>query len=244
MSARGGVLSIRCPRRQSRRFCRAAGSILEGVPDETPKTEVDILILDDDRATQAALHQMLDSEGWRVEVVSTAQEALAEMAAGAWRLVIANIAMVGADSLLFNMLRELSHAAASPGAPPPLRALFLIPEHAGLEAQQAIERARLPYALKPFHLHDFLDKISDLLLETGAILQPIRRVRQDNKGETKPLRDAQRGRRADGAGGRQTTMFARREDYMMTEEEIAEFERQEEEERKKKQKKPEQPEHL
>jgi hypothetical protein len=158
--------------------------------------------------------------------------------------VIANIAMTGADCLRFNMLRELSHSGPVEGGAPPLRVLFVIPENTEPEARRAIERARLPYALKPFHLHDFLDKISDLLLETGAISTPIRRVRFDNQGETKPLRDAQRGRRNSSAGGRQTTMFARREDYMMTEEEITEFERKEEEERKKKLKKTDRPDHL
>lgn len=206
--------------------------------------EVGILILDDDRATQTALQQMLDSEGWRVHGVATAQEALSELAGGAWRLVIANVAMTGFDSLIFHTLRELGHAPAAPDGRVPLRVLFLLPENADSQTQHGLERARLPYALKPLHLHDLLDKISDLLLEIGAIPAPIRRVRSDAKfSETKPLRDPRHSRRG-GPGGRQTSMFAGREDYMMSEEEIAEFERQEEEERKKKQKKPEHPDEI
>jgi CheY-like chemotaxis protein len=207
--------------------------------------EVGILILDDDKGTQAALQQMLDSEGWRVEGVSTADEALAALTSGTWKLVIANVIMCGTDSVLFSMLSELGNAPAVVGGNPPLRVLFLLPPYAGAEAKKALERERLPYALKPFHLHDFLDKISDLLLEIGAIPLPIRRVRHDTQfAETKPLKESQRGRAGSGQAGRRTSMFATREDYIMTEEEIAEFERKEEEERKKKLKKPDQPTEL
>jgi CheY-like chemotaxis protein len=200
--------------------------------------EVGILILDDDKATQSALQQMLDSEGWRVEGVSTANEALAALASGTWKLVIANVMMSGFDTTLFAMLSELGNAPAALGGNPPLRVLFLLPPNAGPEAKKALERESLTYALKPFHLHDFLDKISDLLLEIGAIPLPIRRVRHDTQfAETKPLKDTRRGRDGSGQAGRRTSMFASREDYMMTEEEIAEFERKEEEERKKKEKK-------
>jgi CheY-like chemotaxis protein len=207
--------------------------------------EVGILILDEDKGTQGALQQMLDSEGWRVEGVSTADEALAALTSGTWKLVIANVIMCGTDSVLFSMLSELGNAPAVVGGNPPLRALFLLPPNAGPEAKKALERERLPYALKPFHLHDFLDKISDLLLEIGAIPLPIRRVRHDTQfAETKPLKDTRRGRGGSGQAGRRTSMFATREDYIMTEEEIAEFERKEEEERKKKLKKPDQPTEL
>jgi DNA-binding response OmpR family regulator len=207
-------------------------------------SELGILILDDDKATSGALHQMLDSEGWNVKVVASANEALAEMASGAWRLVIANVTLSAPGSVLFSMLSELSQTPVVDGGAPPLRVVFLVPEAVDPEAKQALDRARLPYAMKPFHLHDLLDKISDQLLETGAILAPIRRVQRGNRfGETKPLRDSRR-RRGAGPGERQTAMFAAREDYPMTEEEILEFERQEEEERKKKLKKKDDKDHL
>src|SRR5256885_3924678 len=62
-----------------------------------------------------------------------------------------------------------------------VRVLFLVPELAAPEAQPALEHEQLPYSLKPFHLHDFLEKVSDLLLETGAIPQPIRRVHRSEE---------------------------------------------------------------
>jgi hypothetical protein len=93
-----------------------------------------------------------------------------------------------------------------------------------------LEREHLPYVLKPLHLHDFLDKVSDLLLEAQAISKPLRPVLSDVKGRS-------RRRKAHAAGGADKEMFASGEDYMMTEEEITEWEKQEEEERQKKKKK-------
>ena len=199
--------------------------------------QVGILIADDDASTQAALLEMLDSEGWRVEVATTPGKAWSALAGGPWQLVIASVAMTGVDTVLFSTLCELGQSAADKDRPVPLRVLFLLPHDADLGTQRAVERVHMPYALKPLHLHDFLDKIGDLLMETGAISVPIRRVRRDNKlPVTKPLGLMRRG---PASGGRQTSMFSSRRDYIMTEEEIAEFERQEEEERKKKQKKQE-----
>ena len=37
-----------------------------------------------------------------------------------------------------------------------------------------LEREGLPYTFKPYHLHDFLQKVSELLFESGAIAEPIR----------------------------------------------------------------------
>ncbi len=193
---------------------------------------IGILIIDDDEASQAALRQVLDSEGWKLHIVPLANQALAELASGAWRLVIVNVAMTGLTGPIFSTLKELAQAPAVEAGKPRARVLFLVPELSGAEAQPILEQEGLPYSLKPFHLHDFLEKVSDLLLETAAIPAPIRRIRYDAKAPERRHKDRRTGR-----DRRETSMFAAREDYMMTEEEIAEFERQEEEERKKKSKK-------
>lgn len=194
--------------------------------------EIGILIIDDDEQTQVALRHVLHAEGWRVHVVPLAREGLEELARGEWTLVIANVAMTPsqAGSAAFETLRELAGTPIPPEGKAPARVLFLVPELMAPVAQTVLERHRLPYALKPIHLHDLLEKISDLLLEAGAIQEPIRRVRPAHTG---PERRSGRDRRPS-AGRRPTDMFSRRDDYYMTEEEIAEYEKQEAEERKKK----------
>jgi len=202
-------------------------------------SEVGILIIDDDKDSQLALRQVLDSEGWRVRVVPVASQGLVALASGEWTLVLVNVAMAGLSGPLFSTLRELAEADAEPAGTARKRArvLFLVPELAAKEAQPLLESHGLPYTLKPFHLHDFLEKISDLLLEAGAIPGPIRQMRFEHTGRGRRPKD-----RRSGTERRQVKMFASRDDYQMTEEEIAEFERQEEEERKKKQKKDREPE--
>jgi hypothetical protein len=90
-----------------------------------------------------------------------------------------------------------------------------------------LELARLPYVVRPYHLHDFLEKISDLLVEVKAIDGPIRQVRREFGALRKKKK--QLGR---------TSMFASRDSYTYTEEELAEYERAEIEASKTKRNKP------
>ncbi len=196
-------------------------------------SKVNILVLDDDESSQAAIRQMLDSEGWGVHITSRADVVLPALAKGPWTLVIANLALTGIDGPLFATLRELALAPASQDGKGRLRVLFLLPEALAAADQQTLEQDRLPYVLRPFNLHDFLDKVSDLLMESGAIPRPIRRVRAENsfRIRSRPLSSDSR------APERGQSMFARPSDYTMTEEELAEYERVEKEEQARRKKK-------
>jgi DNA-binding response OmpR family regulator len=206
--------------------------------------EVGILILDDDVASQSALKNILDSEGWRVRIVTRPVDAMAELATGGWNLAIVNVALTGVSGPLFATLKELTEADfvtpqdGEAFVRKRIRVLFLVPVAKAKEVQPALERDALPYSLKPYHLHDFLEKVSELLVEAGAIAEPIRSIGGFAAGK--------RRRRTLGIARdtRRTTMFASREDYQMSEEEMAEFERQEEEDRKKRQKELKDREHL
>jgi CheY-like chemotaxis protein len=203
--------------------------------------EVGILIFDDDIASQRALKHILDSEGWRVRVVPDASHAFMELASSHWSLVIVNAALIDLRGPLFGMLKELAQAepvrkpgggsAADDATASMIRVLFLVPPGMDSGVQAMLEQEALPYALKPCHLHDFLEKVSDLLVDGGAIARPLRSI-SDSFGGKKRHKDSRFSRDA-GSG----TMFASREDYQMTEEEMTEFEHQEETERKKRQKK-------
>ncbi len=182
--------------------------------------KVGILVLDDEASGHGVLHQMLDSEGCRVRVVPDAGLLLTELKSGEWSLVVANAELAGLGSPAFEVLRELALVPESEGAR--LRVLFLVPE-LDRNSQTALENSRLPYVVRPFNLHDFLDKVSDLLLEVHAIDAPIRQVRYDFKSR----------KRKQAKTSRETSMFAARGEYTMTEEEIAEYEKQEQEEIKK-----------
>jgi DNA-binding response OmpR family regulator len=205
-------------------------------------SEVGILIVDDDVASQHALKSVLGSEGWRVRIVPDARQALAELATGAWNLAIVNVALADINGPLFAILRELSVAASlaidSDSPRKQLSVLFLVPVRLAAAAQPLLEREELPYALKPYHLHEFFEKVSDLLVQSGAIEEPIRAM-GNFAAKRSPSRIGRNGRYA-----RRSAMFASRDDYQMTEEEMAEYERQEEEDRKKREKERKDREHL
>ena len=205
-------------------------------PADKPIEKIDILVIENDPASQTALRQILDSDDWRVHTVQTVPEAFQALANGNWTLVIANVTMTDFAGPLYAILRELALAPIPESTGKArLRVLFLVPENATSQARPTLESERLPYLVKPFFLHELLERVSDLLMETSAISAPIRRVRQE--GVKPARRDLRMGRNAGPAQGRNTSMFAGHSDYSMTEEELAEYERQESEEAQRKKKK-------
>jgi len=202
--------------------------------------KIGILIIENDEANQSALRQLLDSEGWQVRVVPVVTQALAELATGEWSLVIANIQMIGLASPVYLTLRELALAPAVEEGNVRARVLFVVPESAVTETLPVIERERLPYVLKPFQFHDLLEKVSDLLMEAAALADPIRRVRHDASLSERKRKEGREVRESGNVfAQRNTNMFAKRDAYVMTEEEIAEYEKSEKEENEgKKNKKP------
>src|SRR6201999_4504182 len=188
-------------------------------PTPVPVTkQVGILVLDNDPSGQGALRQILDSEGWRVRIVPDTKLLLAELKTGEWSLVVANAALIGLDSPLFVTLRELSSFSAAEGAR--LRVLYILPEMSGGQYVAPLEAAKLPYVVRPFHLHDFLEKVSDLLVEVKAIEAPLRQVRHEF-GQIQKKKKKQ--------AGRSNSMFAARDSFSYTDEELAEYEKQESE---------------
>jgi DNA-binding response OmpR family regulator len=196
------------------------------------------LIIEDDEGTQSALRQVLDSEGWQVRIVPALSQALEELSSAEWSLVILNTAMTGLSGSVFLILRELALAPATEDRKVKARVLFLVPESDAAKIRPTLEKERLPYVLKPFHFNDLLEKVSDLLMETDALSTPIRRVRHDASASERKRKERREGHESDRRQNqRDTSMFAKRDEYVMTEEEIAEYEKAESEEQKRRKKK-------
>lgn len=187
--------------------------------------QVGILVLDED-AQGTAVRQILDSEGWRVRIVPNTKLLMAELKTAEWSLVIANIALTGLDTPSFITLRELASVPVEDGGR--IRVLYLVPELTGSQYVGALETAKLPYVVRPYHLHDFLEKVSDLLVEVKAIEAPLRQVRYEFGGLRKKKKLA----------ARSNTMFASRDSYGYSDEELAEYEKQDAEASKTKRNKP------
>ncbi|HEY2119045.1 MAG TPA: hypothetical protein VGH37_07670 [Candidatus Acidoferrum sp.] len=177
--------------------------------------QVGILVLEEDPKNSGVLKQILDSEGWRVRVVPDIALLHAELKTTEYSLLIANVALIGVDSPTFHVLKELATVSVEDGGR--IRVLFVIPEMGGSQFIGHLEIAHLPYVLRPFHLHDLLEKVSDLLVEVKAIEGPLRMTRYEFGGARKKKKES----------NRTTSMFASRDSYSYTEEEIAEYEKQE-----------------
>jgi DNA-binding response OmpR family regulator len=181
---------------------------------EKPR-QVGILVLEEDAQNAASVRQILDSEGWRVNVVADQNLLLEELRNGDWALVVANIAVTGFDSPAFSTLRELAAVPSEEGGR--IRVLYIVPEMTASKYVKTLEQSRLPYVARPFHFHDFFEKVSDLLFEVHAIAVPLRQVSYEFGGVRKKKQEAKQV----------STMFAARDAYSYTEEEVAEYEKQE-----------------
>ena len=197
--------------------------------------QVGILIIDDDASSQAAMRQVLGSEGWLVEGATSTAQAFKELSTGKWTLVLANTATTGITGALFVTLKELAQPLEGEATKAHVRVLFVVPEAAAAQATSLLEEEHLPYVVKPFTLHDLLERVSDLLMETEAIGTPLRKVKQEGLKSTRRSRHAGRDPGRDGA--RNTGMFSSH-DYQWSEEELAEYEQQETEALRRKKKKP------
>jgi len=187
---------------------------------------VGLLVLESDASNATALKQILDSEGWRVRVVPDLTLLHAELKTAEYSLLIANVAQVGVNSTTFHVLRELTTVAYEEGGR--IRVLFVVPEMSGGQLVSELEAAHVPYVTRPFHLHDFLEKVSDLLVEVKAIEGPLRMTRYEFGEARKKKKQS----------SRTTSMFASRDSYSYSEEELAEYERQEMEASKNRRNKP------
>jgi DNA-binding response OmpR family regulator len=214
------------------------GVILVVPQKEGTVENVGILIIDDDAASQAALPQVLGSEGWLVEGASSATEAFKALATGKWALVLANTGTTGITGALFVTLKELAQPPEGEAAKAHVRVLFLVPEAGAGQVTSLLEEGHLPYVVKPFNFHDLLERVSDLLMETEAIGTPLRKMRQEGLRSPSGRRSRHAGRDPGRDGARNTGMFSGRSDYQWSEEELAEYEKQETETLRKKKKKP------
>jgi DNA-binding response OmpR family regulator len=188
-----------------------------GTPTTAEKPrQVAILVLEEDAENAAAVRQLLDSEGWRVHVVTDSNLLLKELRNGEWALVVANVAVTGTDSAAFITLQELASVPAEDGGR--IRVLFIVPEMADIKYLQLLEQARLPCVARPFNFHDFIQKVSDLLFEVHAIAAPLRQVSREFGVVRKKKQEANRTNKS---------MFSSRESYSYSDEEVAEYERQE-----------------
>ncbi len=191
-------------------------------------SEIKILVLEEDAASQSALQTMLDSEGWSVQIVAEVSAVMKELARGSWGLVVASLGVTGLSGPVFTTLLELAKAPPVEDGRSRIRVLFVVPQAVVTQAIPILENDRVPYAVKPFQFNDFMEKINDLLVQAQLLKKT---ARERGFGSQQPA-GGSKGKR--GSQERESSMFASRDAYYYTEEELAEYERDQEKEKKKK----------
>jgi DNA-binding response OmpR family regulator len=193
--------------------------------------EINILVLEDDPGSQNAIQVMMDGESWKVKMLGDAGAALQELAQGSWALVVASLSLVDVSSPLFQILKELAQAPPVEDGKSRVRVLFVVPASQGPEAIPFLETARLPYAMQPYQFNDFMEKVNDLLLQAQFLSKTARErgFAFEKSGRPKVGKSGKKSAAAN-------SMFASRDEYYYSEEELAEYEREQSELEKKKKK--------
>jgi CheY-like chemotaxis protein len=124
-------------------------------PANHPKPVV--LLVDDDVPLRLATAEILRHQGFVVLEAGNAMEALALVGTGRLDLVVSDVRMPGEQDGV-----ALSHAlrVAHPNLP-----ILLVSGHLEDDADHAADRL----LAKPYHVHEFLDLVNQLLARDGRI---------------------------------------------------------------------------
>ena len=189
--------------------------------------EINILVIDNDPGSQNAIQMIMDGEGWRLKIVDEAEAALKELAQGSWALVVASVPMVDFSGPLFQILKDLAQSAPVEDGKSRVRVLFVVPASMAQQAVPVLEEARVPFAMKPYALNDLLEKVNDLLLQAQFLSKTARERGFAFEQGNRP----KKGKSKKAAAS--NSMFASRDEYFYTEEELAEYEKEQKEDEKK-----------
>jgi len=191
--------------------------------------EISILVLEDDLESQSAIQMMMDGEGWKVKILGDPDAAMQELAQGSWALVVANLSLADVSSPLFQILKELAQAPPVEDGKSRVRVLFIVTLGDAAQAVPLLDRARLPYTMKPYQFNEFIEKVNELLIQAQFLTKTAR-----ERGFAFERRTQSAGSKKAKKGAAANSMFASRDDYYYTEEELAEYEKEQEEQKKKK----------
>ena len=198
--------------------------------------KLEYLIVDDDVVSQRALKNILDSEGWRVRIVPLASAAMLELASGEWSLVIVNVAMTDVRGPLFSILKELAQGAAdapegaSVDQTRPSASAFFSSSRCSPSVRPSRSSNGNPCPTSSSRITCTISSEKSASCWSRPARSPIPFAASATL--TAPAAAARRARSPQAP----QLMFAARDDYQMSEEEMLEWERSEEEARKKREK--------
>src|SRR2546429_5936079 len=140
-----------------------------------------LLVVDDEAGIRESLSSILEEEGYQVEAVGSAEEALERAAAGDFEVVLLDVWLPGIDGL-----EALSRLQASPRPP----AVIMISGHASIEtAVRATKLGAFDFIEKPLSLEKVILVIKNAL-EVHRLELENRRLREELGGRTQLYGDS------------------------------------------------------
>ena len=179
---------------------------------------MNVLVIGEQEQMRTLIGMMLERRGWRIDIAASEGEGLEKLIETGWHLVVVDTEEKRLEGPLFEVLQELNLADEE------LQVLFITPPSMEEPEQSRLEQLGLANLPKPIRLHDLLELISELLMQSGAIRRPLRELDDSESAENESDGPAE-------SGFEEYKMFVSRDDYYYFDEDYLD-----EEEKKKKEK--------
>ena len=125
------------------------------MPDNTPDTPADVLIVEDDENLRIGLVDNLENEGYRVHAVASGEEALTVVADRRFELFILDIMLPGIDG--YSLCKKLRDAGVD------VPVLMLTARNLENDLLRGFEVGADDYLAKPYRLRELLARVRALL---------------------------------------------------------------------------------
>ena len=134
--------------------------LVESATDEFKKrVRARILVVDDEPATLQLLSQILAGEGYEVETVDNATDALERIKLGRYSLIVLDIKLPGMSGLeLYKSIQEIAQSLAR-------RVIFITGDVMGTDTKGFLYKTKAPYISKPFNIEQLKKDIHRILIE-------------------------------------------------------------------------------
>jgi DNA-binding NtrC family response regulator len=138
----------------------------DSMPSQSTRPVAGILIVDDDPLVRDSLGKWFLSEGYRVETVSSARQALEAIQHDSWDAALLDIKMPGMDGMeLQSRIREID----------PEMPLIIMTGYASVEtAVQALKRGAYDYITKPFDPDELVHLVRNAIEHRTARREVVR----------------------------------------------------------------------
>jgi DNA-binding response OmpR family regulator len=125
------------------------------MPDNTPDTPADVLIVEDDENLRIGLVDNLENEGYRVHAVASGEEALSVVADRRFELFILDIMLPGIDG--YSLCKKLRDGGVEAAV------LMLTARNLENDLLRGFEVGADDYLAKPYRLRELLARVRALL---------------------------------------------------------------------------------